>query len=162
MADDQRSGPEDLSKLYIKSDDGQRMIPLSAVTSWHPVIGPQAVNHINQFTSVTMFFNLKPGYCHRACHAVCGADGEGASASGCSGATAGRSADVPEHSFRSRDADAGGRLRHVRDSGDPLRELPAPDHGAVVACPSRCWADCLRCGCSARKLRCTPTSACSC
>ena len=38
------------------------MIPLSAVTSWHPVIGPQAVNHINQFTSVTMFFNLKPGY----------------------------------------------------------------------------------------------------
>ena len=61
-ADDNRSSPEDLSKLYIKSDDGQRMIPLSAVVSAHPVIGPQAVNHINQFTSVTMFFNLKPGY----------------------------------------------------------------------------------------------------
>lgn len=62
VADDLRAGPEDLSKLYIKSDDGQRMIPLNAVTSAHPVIGPQAVNHINQFTSVTMFFNLKPGY----------------------------------------------------------------------------------------------------
>jgi len=62
VADDERSAPEDLSKLYIKSDDGQRMIPLSAVTDSHPVIGPQAVNHINQFTSVTMFFNLKPGY----------------------------------------------------------------------------------------------------
>ncbi len=62
VADDQRSAPEDLSKLYIKSDDGQRMVPLNAVTSSHPVIGPQAVNHINQFTSVTMFFNLKPGY----------------------------------------------------------------------------------------------------
>ncbi|HZC22724.1 MAG TPA: efflux RND transporter permease subunit, partial [Candidatus Binatia bacterium] len=62
VADDERSAPEDLSKLYIKSDDGQRMIPLSAVASWHPVIGPQGVNHINQFTSVTMFFNLKPGY----------------------------------------------------------------------------------------------------
>jgi len=62
VSDDERSAPEDLSKLYIKSDDGQRMIPLSAVTSSHPVIGPQAVNHINQFTSVTMFFNLKPGY----------------------------------------------------------------------------------------------------
>ena len=62
VADDERSVPEDLGKLYIKSDDGQRMIPLSAVTSWHPVIGPQAVNHINQFTSVTIFFNLKPGY----------------------------------------------------------------------------------------------------
>jgi HAE1 family hydrophobic/amphiphilic exporter-1 len=62
VADDQRSAPEDLGKLYIKSDDGQRMVPLSAVTSWHPILGPQAVNHINQFTSVTMFFNLKPGY----------------------------------------------------------------------------------------------------
>ncbi len=62
VADDQRSAPEDLAKLYIKSDDGQRMVPLNAVTTWHPVIGPQAVNHINQFTSVTMFFNLKPGY----------------------------------------------------------------------------------------------------
>ena len=62
VADDKRSSPEDLSKLYIKSDDGQRMIPLSAVTTSHPVIGPQAVNHINQFTSVTMFFNLKPGF----------------------------------------------------------------------------------------------------
>jgi HAE1 family hydrophobic/amphiphilic exporter-1 len=62
VADDQRSEPQDLSKLYIKSDDGQRMVPLSAVTSWHSLIGPQAVNHINQFTSVTLFFNMKPGY----------------------------------------------------------------------------------------------------
>ena len=62
VADDKRSAPEDLGKLYIKSDDGERMIPLNAVTSWRPVIGPQSVNHINQFTSVTMFFNLKPGY----------------------------------------------------------------------------------------------------
>jgi HAE1 family hydrophobic/amphiphilic exporter-1 len=62
VADDERSDPQDLSKLYIKSDDGQRMVPLSAVTSWRAVIGPQAVNHINQFTSVTLFFNMKPGY----------------------------------------------------------------------------------------------------
>jgi HAE1 family hydrophobic/amphiphilic exporter-1 len=62
VADDQRSDPQDLDKLYIKSDDGQRMVPLSALTTWHTVIGPQAVNHINQFTSVTLFFNLKPGY----------------------------------------------------------------------------------------------------
>ena len=26
------------------------------------MIGPQSVNHVNQFTSVTFFFNLKPGY----------------------------------------------------------------------------------------------------
>ncbi|HWX55652.1 MAG TPA: efflux RND transporter permease subunit [Verrucomicrobiae bacterium] len=62
VADNKRSDPQDLSKLYIKSDDGQRMVPLSALTSWHTMIGPQAVNHINQFASVTLFFNLKPGY----------------------------------------------------------------------------------------------------
>jgi HAE1 family hydrophobic/amphiphilic exporter-1 len=62
VADDQRSDPQDLGRLYIKSDDGQRMIPLNAVTSWHSIIGPQAVNHINQFTSVTLFFNMKPGF----------------------------------------------------------------------------------------------------
>jgi HAE1 family hydrophobic/amphiphilic exporter-1 len=61
-ADADRSRPEDLGLLYIKSDDGQRLVPLHALTSWHPVIGPQSVNHINQFTSVTLFFNLKPGY----------------------------------------------------------------------------------------------------
>ncbi|HXQ97487.1 MAG TPA: efflux RND transporter permease subunit, partial [Candidatus Limnocylindrales bacterium] len=60
--DSDRADPEDLHLLYIKSDDGQRMIPLSAVTKWHSTLGPQGVNHINQFTSVTLFFNLKPGY----------------------------------------------------------------------------------------------------
>jgi hydrophobic/amphiphilic exporter-1 (mainly G- bacteria), HAE1 family len=62
VKDDERSAPEDLSRLYIKSDDGVRMIPLSALTTWNTVVGPQAVNHINQFTSVTLYFNLKPGY----------------------------------------------------------------------------------------------------
>ena len=61
VADNKRSDPQDLSKLYIKSDDGQRMVPLSALTSWHTIIGPQGVNHTNQFASVTLFFNLKPG-----------------------------------------------------------------------------------------------------
>ena len=62
VADADRAEPEDLGLLYIKSDDGQRMVPLSAVTSGNRSSGPQAVNHINQFTSVTLFFNLKPGY----------------------------------------------------------------------------------------------------
>jgi len=61
VADNKRSDPQDLGRLYIKSDDGQRMVPLSALTSWHAVIGPQGVNHTNQFASVTLFFNLKPG-----------------------------------------------------------------------------------------------------
>jgi hydrophobic/amphiphilic exporter-1 (mainly G- bacteria), HAE1 family len=59
--DKDRSRPEDLSLLYIKSDDGSRLVPLSAVATWHQALGPQAVHHINQFTSVTFFFNLLPG-----------------------------------------------------------------------------------------------------
>jgi hydrophobic/amphiphilic exporter-1 (mainly G- bacteria), HAE1 family len=62
VADKDRAEPQDLSLLYIKSDDGQRLVPLRAVTKWTQTLGPQAVNHINQFTSVTIFFNLKPGY----------------------------------------------------------------------------------------------------
>jgi HAE1 family hydrophobic/amphiphilic exporter-1 len=61
VSDEDRSRPEDLSLLYIKSDDGSRIVPLSAVAAWHEELGPQAVHHINQFTSVTFFFNLVPG-----------------------------------------------------------------------------------------------------
>ena len=60
--DDQfRTEPADLNKLYIKSSDGLRTVPLNAVAKWHESIGPQAVNHTNQFTSVTFFFNPAPG-----------------------------------------------------------------------------------------------------
>jgi HAE1 family hydrophobic/amphiphilic exporter-1 len=61
VADDARSKPQDLSLLYIKSDDGARQVPLDALVTWKPTLGLQAVNHLNQFTSVTVFFNLKPG-----------------------------------------------------------------------------------------------------
>jgi HAE1 family hydrophobic/amphiphilic exporter-1 len=56
--DKDRRVPADLTRLYVHSDDGQRMIPLSAVATWSQSIGPQNVNHINQFASVTIFFNL--------------------------------------------------------------------------------------------------------
>jgi HAE1 family hydrophobic/amphiphilic exporter-1 len=59
--DSARSAPRDLSLLYIRSDDGQQLVPLNALVSWRESLGPQAINHMNQFTSVTLFFNLKPG-----------------------------------------------------------------------------------------------------
>src|SRR5258706_6937129 len=43
------------------SDDGQRLVPLGELVTWRTTLGPQTVNHLNQFTSVTIFFNLKPG-----------------------------------------------------------------------------------------------------
>jgi HAE1 family hydrophobic/amphiphilic exporter-1 len=56
-----RSKPEDLGLLYIKSDDGKNLVPLSAVVTWKTSLGPQAVNHLNQFTSMMLFCNLAPG-----------------------------------------------------------------------------------------------------
>jgi HAE1 family hydrophobic/amphiphilic exporter-1 len=61
MEDSVRENPEDLSLLYIKSDDGRRLVPLSELVTWKQTLGPQVVNHLNQFTSMTLSFNLKPG-----------------------------------------------------------------------------------------------------
>src|SRR5678810_414440 len=61
MDDSVREKPEDLSLLYIKSDDGSKLVPLSELVTWKSTLGPQTVNHLNQFTSMTLFFNLKPG-----------------------------------------------------------------------------------------------------
>ena len=62
VQDRDRSDPQNLNLLYIKSDDGLRMVPLRAVTASTAVLGAQSVNHINQFTAVTLSFNLKPDY----------------------------------------------------------------------------------------------------
>src|SRR5215813_14000806 len=61
VEDAARSKPEDLSLLQIRSDDGRNLIPMRELVTWKTSLGPQAVNHINQFTSVSIFFNLKPG-----------------------------------------------------------------------------------------------------
>jgi HAE1 family hydrophobic/amphiphilic exporter-1 len=60
-ADRARATPQDLALLYIRSDDGKRLVPLDALVTWKSSLGPQSVNHLNQFTSVTLSFNLKPG-----------------------------------------------------------------------------------------------------
>src|SRR5260221_8353772 len=56
-----RRTPEDLGLLYIRSDDGKNLVPMKELVTWKTTLGPQAINHMNQFTSVTLFFNLKPG-----------------------------------------------------------------------------------------------------
>jgi HAE1 family hydrophobic/amphiphilic exporter-1 len=59
--DKARAHAEDLTLLYIRSDDGKNLVPLNAMVTWKPTLGPQAVSHLNQFTAVTIYFNLKPG-----------------------------------------------------------------------------------------------------
>ncbi len=60
VQDNERAQPGDLSLLYIRSDDGKNLVPLNALVTWNTSLGAQTVNHLNQFTSVTVFFNLKP------------------------------------------------------------------------------------------------------
>lgn len=57
--DHRRRNPEDLAFLYVKADAGH-LVPLKAVAKWRLTVGPQSINHINQFPAVTIFFNLAP------------------------------------------------------------------------------------------------------
>lgn len=82
VKDKERSTPGDLNDLYVRSSSGNTitasggagggpnstttgtasdLVPLRAVTTTSTVLGPQAVNHFDQFTSVTINFNLLPG-----------------------------------------------------------------------------------------------------
>lgn len=60
-ADSERSAPSDLRDLYVKSEDGSKLIPVRALTKAETTLGLQSVNHTNQFTSVTFGFDTKPG-----------------------------------------------------------------------------------------------------
>lgn len=53
--------PTALDLIYLRSDTTNQMIPLRAVADWKMGIGPDSVNHINQFPSVTISFNLASG-----------------------------------------------------------------------------------------------------
>ena len=52
--------PSALGLLYVRSDTGQQ-VPLTALGTLKPGLGPLSVNHLGQITAVTVSFNLKPG-----------------------------------------------------------------------------------------------------
>ncbi len=115
-----RSKPEDLSLLYIKSDDGKNLVPLNALVSWKTSLGPQSVNHINQFPSVTFYFNLKPGVAMGdATDFITKTAAEvGTADHACKPAR--RGAYVPQYGDGSHAADGVGSVRHVRNPGYPV------------------------------------------
>jgi HAE1 family hydrophobic/amphiphilic exporter-1 len=81
VKDNERATPGDLNNLYVRGNSANAvaqsgpgsgstttttgiaadLVPLRAVTSTSQVLGPQAVNHFDQFTSVSINFNLLPG-----------------------------------------------------------------------------------------------------
>jgi len=52
--------PQTLRDIYVTSPSGQQ-VPLSALTQYAPATAPLAVNHLGQFASVTLSYNLAPG-----------------------------------------------------------------------------------------------------
>ena len=55
-----QTDPSVLSMLYVRSSTGA-LVPLNAVATLKPTIGPLAVNHLGQLPAVTISFDLKPG-----------------------------------------------------------------------------------------------------
>jgi HAE1 family hydrophobic/amphiphilic exporter-1 len=55
-----QTDPSALSRLYVRSSSGA-LVPLSAVATLTPGLGPLLVNHLGQLPSVTLSFNLRPG-----------------------------------------------------------------------------------------------------
>ncbi len=54
--------PGGLAEIYLHTTNSSSMIPLSAIAHYAPATSPIEVNHIEQFPSVTVSFNLKPGF----------------------------------------------------------------------------------------------------
>ena len=55
-----QTDPSVLSMLYVRSNTGT-LVPLNAVATLKPTIGPLAITHLGQLPSVTISFDLKPG-----------------------------------------------------------------------------------------------------
>ena len=53
--------PAALSMLYIRSAEG-KLVPLSTVANIKRTLGPLTVTHLGQLPSVTLSFNLRPGF----------------------------------------------------------------------------------------------------
>lgn len=67
-ADAFASDPEDLESMYVRaagdepntSLTNQGLVPFEALATWQPSTGPLAVNHIDNFSAVTIAFDLAP------------------------------------------------------------------------------------------------------
>lgn len=61
LLDKYQANENTLEQLYMRSSTTNDLIPLSAVAKWTKNLGAQTINHISQFPSVTLSFNLAPG-----------------------------------------------------------------------------------------------------
>jgi HAE1 family hydrophobic/amphiphilic exporter-1 len=61
VAPEFQSDPDAMSLLHVRSNSG-RLIPLESVARMRTAVGPFQVNHFGQLPSVTISFNLAPGF----------------------------------------------------------------------------------------------------
>jgi HAE1 family hydrophobic/amphiphilic exporter-1 len=61
LAPQYQRDPVQLARLYVQSSNG-KMVPLKAIAELKPGVGPLVVNHLGQFPSATISFNLRKGY----------------------------------------------------------------------------------------------------
>ncbi len=61
LLDSQRARLNDLNLLWVRNQQGD-LVPLGSLVRPHVKTGPESISHINQITSVTIFYNLKPGF----------------------------------------------------------------------------------------------------
>lgn len=54
--------PHGLNEIYLHGTNGSGMVPLGAIAHYALITAPIEVNHIGQFPSVTVTFNLRPGF----------------------------------------------------------------------------------------------------
>ena len=56
-----RTRPEDISRFYVRNDD-QNMVPLSALVTTRPILGPEFTNRFNLYRSAQVIGGPAPGY----------------------------------------------------------------------------------------------------
>ena len=56
-----RRNASNLDTLYFKGT-GEELLPFKTIANVDEVLGPSSVNHVNNFNSVSIFFDLKPDY----------------------------------------------------------------------------------------------------
>ncbi|MDR2737874.1 MAG: efflux RND transporter permease subunit [Puniceicoccales bacterium] len=56
-----RKNPADLHTLYFRGTSGE-LLPFKTIATFRETVGPTLVNHIDNLQSVSIFFNLDPGY----------------------------------------------------------------------------------------------------
>ncbi len=58
---DLQRSTDTLNKIWLRSSISNELVPLDAVMEWSEGLGSSSANHINQFPSVIISFNLAPG-----------------------------------------------------------------------------------------------------